>query len=202
MLWTSYRDDLCAVLRKIDPVQVLSLAGALFAAREDGHTVFICGNGGSAANASHLAQDLSKGTEAWKTGKPLRAISLCDNVAAITAWANDVNYGVVFAEQLGNLARAGDILIAISGSGNSENVLSAVWAANHTDLRTWGICGFDGGRLSELAHRHVHVPCNDMGMVEAAHSAVFHWLADELRQRFIDSGPRLSIVDDAILKGK
>ena len=185
MLWKTYRDSLCDVLRRINPVDILSLTGALFAAREDGHTVFTCGNGGSAANASHLAQDLSKGTQAWTTGKPMRAISLCDNVGAITAYANDAAYEIVFAWQLANLARAGDVLIAISGSGSSSNVLSAVKRANAHDLRTWGITGFDGGRLIELAHRHIHVPCDDMGMVEAAHAAVFHWLVDELRQRFM-----------------
>lgn len=195
MYWEAYRNDLYAALRAIDPVQIHALADCLYAARERGATVFTCGNGGSAAGASHLAQDLSKGTQAGFKGKPLMAISLCDNIGTITAWANDADYGVIFAEQLANLATAGDVLIAISGSGNSENVCHAVWMANHRDLRTWGITGFNGGRLSELAHRCIHVPCNDMGMVEAAHSTVFHWVVEELRERFAGDAGGLSIMD-------
>ena len=195
MLWTSYRDTLYDVLHKVNPVDLSALADALYAARERGATVFTCGNGGSAANASHLAQDLSKGTEACKHGKPLRAISLCDNVGAITAWANDTGYADIFCAQLHMLAQPQDILIAISGSGNSQNVYRAVRWAHTLDLRTWGIVGFGGGKLMRLAHRHVHVPCDDMGMVEAAHAAVFHWVVDELRGRFQDVKVGLSIMD-------
>jgi len=197
MLWKSYHDTFSDVLGQINPVQVYALCGCLYAAREQGATVFTCGNGGSAANASHLAQDLSKGTRAGFKGQPLRAISLCENVGAITAWANDVDYTAIFAEQLSRLATAGDVLIAISGSGKSENVLAAVWLANHRNLHTWGITGFDGGRLSELAHRCVHVPCDDMGMVEAAHSVVFHWVVNELRERFAGDRRRPSVMDGA-----
>lgn len=195
MHWDEYRLDVDKALRAVDPAFLYALAGSLFAAWEKGRTVFTCGNGGSASAASHLAQDLAKGTEAWRTDKPLRAIALTDNVGAITAWANDTSYDAVFAEQLANLAQAGDVLIAISGSGNSENVLQAVWWANRKGLRTWAVCGFDGGKLKGLAHRHVHVPCQDMGMVEAVHSVLFHWLVQHLRALFAGEQAGLSIID-------
>src|SRR5580698_25712 len=139
-------------LRKLDPGQVQALADAIFACYEERRLVFIIGNGGSGSNASHFCEDLGKGTlrrEDFDNDKKkrLRILSLTDNTPYILAWGNDEGFDRVFSEQLKNLARPGDLLIAISGSGNSPNVLRAVeWAEEH-GLTTFGCTGFDGGKL-------------------------------------------------------
>lgn len=196
MYWNQYLPATITALNAIDPARLRSLARCIYNAWEAGRTVLTCGNGGSASNASHLAQDLSKGTlvEGDWSGA-LRTICLCDNVSALTAWANDEGYEHVFSAQLHALGQPGDVLIAISGSGNSENVLKAVRLANKLEMHTWGICGFDGGGLLKLAHRAVHVPSEDMGIVEACHGVVFHWLVERLKAA---REGRLSIMDEWI----
>jgi len=181
MDWTNYLSRTFETLLAVPPAGLDALVATLHRAREGEHTVFTCGNGGSASAASHLAQDLSKGTLLPNCPR-MRVVCLCDSLPSITAWANDEGYEHVFAEQLKSLGRPGDVLIAISGSGNSKNVLHAVTAAHHLGLRTWGITGFDGGTLLTLAHRCIHVACDDMGMVEAAHGVIFHWLIGALRE--------------------
>ncbi len=172
------------------------LCDAIWQAYESGRFVFLCGNGGSAANASHFCEDLGKGilpADWLQRGecRRLKAISLTDNVPYILAWANDTGYERIFVEQLKNLASAGDLLIAISGSGNSENVVRAVRWANEHGLKTFAAVGYDGGRLKRLAHGCLHVPSQDMGMVEAVHSAVFHWVVDQLRARLLHARSQL-----------
>ncbi len=181
LLWTQYLQQITRAAQGIPDPQVHGLARALTIARDNHRTVYTCGNGGSAANASHLAQDLSKAAH-------VRSLCLNDSIPSLTAWANDNSYTQVFSQPLKALGRSGDLLIAISGSGNSENVLNAVRVAHELDMRTWGVTGFDGGELKERAHRSVHVPCNDMGQVEAVHAILFHWLIDAVREG-------LSIVD-------
>ncbi|HUE17200.1 MAG TPA: SIS domain-containing protein, partial [Planctomycetaceae bacterium] len=144
------------------------LAAEIHDAYEEGRFVFLCGNGGSGANCSHIAEDLAKSTleradYAEGTRKRLKVLSLTDNAPAILAWANDEGFESVFVEQLKNLASADDMLIALSGSGNSANVLRAVEWANKARLRTWGLTGFDGGKLRDEAQESVHVPLTDMG---------------------------------------
>ena len=181
MHWAEYANQIGKAMADLHSPSLYALVLNLQRARETGATVFTCGNGGSASNASHLAQDLSKGT--LVNGKPpLRTNCLCDNISAVTAWANDEGYDCIFSEQLYTLGRKGDILLAISGSGNSENVLNAVHAAHELEMRTWGITGFDGGKLLSLAHRCVRVPSDDMGRAEAVHSILFHWLVDALKE--------------------
>jgi len=182
MKWTHYREALYTALSATKGVY--ALVDSLLYAAHRGATIYTCGNGGSAANASHLAQDLSKGTRT-RNGPRMRTVCLCDNVSALTAWANDNGYETVFAQQLMTLGRQGDVLLAISGSGNSRNVLEAVAMGHAMEMQTWGICGFDGGKLRDIAHFAIHVPCDNMGLVEAAHGALFHWLVDLLRQRFV-----------------
>ena len=194
MHWNEYRIDTEHAVATVDPATLYALAGCIFAAWEKGRTVFTCGNGGSASTASHLAQDLAKGTLV-PGAKRLRAVCLCDSIPQLTAWANDTSYDRVFAAQLATLGRPGDILIAISGSGNSENVLQAVKTAHILAMRTWGIVGFDGGKLAHVAHRHVHVASNNMGMVEAVHGVVFHWLIGHLYGLFARADSGLSIMD-------
>jgi len=160
------------------------LIESLWDAFERDASIFLAGNGGSAAAASHFAQDLAKGTLAdLRMTRRFRVISLADNVGFITALANDEGYASVFEQQLRNLGRRGDLLVAISGSGHSENVLRAVHTAHSLGMRTVGVTGFDGGKLRELADVSVHVPVEDMGMAEALHGVIFHLALCQLRER-------------------
>src|SRR6266481_8865417 len=175
-------------LQKVEPAQVHALADAIHACYEQSRFVFLCGNGGSGSNASHFCEDLGKGTlrreDYDNDAKPrLRVLSLTDNTPYILAWGNDEGFERVFVEQLKNLANLGDLLIAISGSGNSANVLRAIeWANNH-GMKTFGCTGFSGGKLKELAQQNLHVPLDDMGIVESIHLTAFHWVVDDLHRR-------------------
>src|SRR5205814_7764198 len=124
--------------------------------------IFVIGNGGSGSNASHFCEDVGKCTipiaDYDRDIPRIRILSLTDNTPYILAWANDAGFERIFAEQLKNLASPGDLLIAISGSGNSPNILRAVEWANKNDLKTFGCTGFEGGKLRQLAHRGLHVP--------------------------------------------
>jgi D-sedoheptulose 7-phosphate isomerase len=122
-----------------------------------------------------------------KGQRRLRVLSLTDNTPWVTAVANDISYEAVFAEQLRNLASPGDLLLAISGSGNSPNILRAVEWANANRVETVGITGFDGGKLRGLARHSLHAPVDDMGVVESLHLVVFHWLVDDLNRRFAEA---------------
>src|SRR5262249_33649482 len=148
-----YLDRVCAEIRRLDPDEVRTIGDLIEDAYHAGRFVFIIGNGGSAANASHLCEDLAKCTlRDFEAQKRLKVLSLTDNTAGIMAWANDEGYDRVFVEQLKNLASPGDLLLAISGSGNSPNVLKAVDWANRHGLTTVGLTGFAGGQLQGLAH--------------------------------------------------
>jgi len=180
-------------LLRIDSAEVKVLADVVFERYEKGRTVFLCGNGGSGSNASHFCEDLGKGTlrrEDFDNDrkKRLRVLSLTDNTPYILAWGNDEGFERVFVEQLKNLARDGDLLVAISGSGNSPNVLRAVDWANRHGLKTFGCTGFNGGKLRTLAQQGLHVPLDDMGIVESIHLTAFHWVVDDLHRRIANEG--------------
>src|SRR5205085_1602220 len=162
-----YLDRVCREIQRLDVGQLERLSDLIEAAYHDGRFVFICGNGGSGANASHLSEDLAKCTlRDFENQKRLKVLSLTDNTAGIMAWANDEGYDRIFVEQLKNLASPGDLLLAISGSGNSPNILKAVDWANRNGLTTVGLTGFGGGQLKERAQHSLHVAIDDMGMVE------------------------------------
>jgi D-sedoheptulose 7-phosphate isomerase len=175
-------------LLRINPAELKALADAVFDCYERRGFVFLCGNGGSGSNASHFCEDLGKGTlrrEDFTNDrkKRLRVLSLTDNTPYILAWGNDEGFDRVFVEQLKNLASPGDLLIAISGSGNSPNVLRAIEWANRNGLKTFGCTGFAGGKLRALAQQGLHVPLEDMGLVESIHLTAFHWVVDNLHAR-------------------
>jgi D-sedoheptulose 7-phosphate isomerase len=176
-------------MTRIDPAEVQALADVMYAAYEAGRFVFVIGNGGSGSNASHFCEDVGKGTlklpdDLKHDGKKrFRILSLTDNTPYILAWGNDEGFDRVFVEQLRNLASPGDVLVAISGSGNSPNILTAVEWANRNGLTTVGCTGFTGGKLRGLAHKELHVPLDDMGVVETVHLAAFHWVVDDLHRR-------------------
>jgi D-sedoheptulose 7-phosphate isomerase len=163
-----------------------TIAQAIWETYERDSTILICGNGGSAANASHFACDLTKSTIIGDSRR-VRALALTDNGPLMTAWSNDQSYADVFVEQLIGLYRPGDLLFAISGSGNSPNVLRAVEWANQCGAPTVGLTGFDGGKLAELARYSLRADNHVMPQVEDVHMAVCHGLAVAIRMRLAES---------------
>jgi D-sedoheptulose 7-phosphate isomerase len=161
---------------------ITSVAEQLFECYRRGNTVFVLGNGGSAATASHFACDLAKGTQAPAL-PAFRVISLNDNIPLLTAWANDTHYERIFAEQLATLVRADDILVAISASGNSPNVLAAARVARASGAITIALTGKTGGRLARLADLTIRVPAQPIEQVEDAHLAIAHSVCVVLRER-------------------
>jgi D-sedoheptulose 7-phosphate isomerase len=169
----SYVEQLASAFSQAQDGVCNQLAGSLDAARERKANVFLCGNGGSAANANHWANDLIYG--AGKTGRGgVRAHSLAANTSVIMCLANDTGYDNVFSGQLGVLASLGDILIALSGSGNSPNILRALEEAKRLGMETWAIVGYDGGKALQLAKNAIHFPVNDMQVAEDLQMVVCH----------------------------
>ena len=185
------RDYLCRLeteLRRIDPREVECWSELLFDAWRGGNYVFIFGNGGSATTASHLAEDLAKNCLRPcdlhdETRRRLKVMSLTDNVGWLTAIGNDLGYDQVFVQQLMQYGQPGDLAIAISGSGNSPNVLAAVGWANRHGLVSFGLTGFDGGKLKAAQQAGIHVALDDMAMVESVHLCLAHWVIDDLHAR-------------------
>ena len=179
----AYLERVSELLKEL-PAQCDHFIETLYKGFEAGRTIFLCGNGGSAANASHFGQDLAKGTlSSMSATRRFRVIPLTDNIGFITALANDQGYDSIFEQQLRNLAAPGDLLVAISGSGNSPNVLRAVEYARSIGMKTIGVTGYDGGKLRKLADESVHIAIEDMGMTEALHGVVFHAAMCFLRER-------------------
>ena len=179
-----YAAYLSSLLAELDVVRLEELAQVLETARAEDHTVFLIGNGGSAATASHWASDLMLGTAA--TGRKLRALSLADSMPALTALANDRDYADVFLGQLEGLFRRGDVLIAVSASGNSPNVVRAVEWVNREGGITVGVLGFDGGRLKSLCRIPIVIatPAGEYGPVEDIHMVIDHLVTAWLKRRF------------------
>ena len=177
---SEYRNDVIEILRKLDLQAATAAAGTLRSARERGATVFVAGNGGSATTASHMVTDLMFGRGLPEPG--LRVVGLADNQAVITATANDVAYEEVFARQIRRLASPGDVLVLISASGNSPNVVAAAKAARELEVCVIGLTGFDGGALAGLSDVSIHVasPAGAYGPVEDAHLIINHMLVAAL----------------------
>lgn len=176
------------VLEKTDLEAVSALVEKLYEAYQDGTRVFICGNGGSAATASHFSEDLAKSTIKDQTvQKRLRVNSLTDSVPFISALGNDWGYDTVFREQLVTSAEEGDILISISGSGNSPNVINAVQWAMDNGLFTVGFSGFNGGKLKSMVDLSVHSPVLDMEVAENTHMVVVHLVVSGLRTKISEA---------------
>jgi len=157
------------------------LASILIKARENKNTTFIMGNGGSASTASHFVSDLSKGTIV--EGFPrFKAVALTDSVPNMLAWANDIGYEEIFVEQLKYLMEPGDVVIGISASGNSANVIKAIEYANRNGGLTIGLSGCDGGKLLKYAQENIHVPSSHMQRVEDIHLLIGHLLTSLIRE--------------------
>lgn len=176
-----YLTQLQQVLGRLPLDSVQRVVEALLEGHQNGAKVFIMGNGGSAATASHFACDLAKGTVT--SGVPrFRVIALTDNIPLMTAWSNDMSYGDVFVEQLHGLLDQGDVVVAISGSGNSENVVRAVRMAKWRGAKTISLTGCGGGKLAPLSDISVIVPSSCMEQIEDVHLILEHSICKTLRQ--------------------
>lgn len=171
---TAYIDYLKSVLDRVNALEVGRFVNTLLDARERGATIFFIGNGGSAATASHFANDLSIGTNEYE--RPFRAISLTDNVPVISAIGNDFGYEEIFVRQLRVLGRKGDVLVAISASGNSPNLLKAMAYSKETGIKTVAVTAFDGGKMRPEADEGVHIPTGpkEYGPAEDVHMVLDH----------------------------
>ena len=176
----SYIDYLSSVLSNISLTDIEKFVEVLLEARERESSIFFIGNGGSAATASHFANDIAIGTRTYE--KPFRAISLCDNQAVITAIANDDGYEKIFTQQLQVLLKKQDVVVAISASGNSPNLLDAIDTAKKMNTITVGISAFDGGKMKEMVDVSLHVPTEkgEYGPAEDAHMVLDHLVSSYL----------------------
>lgn len=189
----SYLDRLNREVARLDQAAIERMSARLYEAWTNDQFVYIFGNGGSGTTASHMAEDLGKSTiptaDLLSDGpKRLKVLSLTDNAGWLMAVGNDLSYEQIFVQQLMNYGRAGDLVIAISGSGNSPNVLRAVEWANRHGLVTFGLTGYGGGKLKEIQQDGIHVALDDMGMVESIHLCLFHWVLNDLYARINREG--------------
>lgn len=171
-----YKAALLEALDSIDTSRVEQAIEWFREARDSAHQIFVCGNGGSASTASHFTCDMVKGAS-YNRDQRFRILSLSDSLPTLTAYSNDVSYEHIFVEQLKNFARPGDLVMCISGSGNSPNVVRAMEYANSIGCRTIALTGRDGGKLGPLAQLNIQVAVPHMGRIEDAHMVVCHMIA-------------------------
>jgi len=177
---SAYLKYLSKVLSEISVKEISEFIKVLTDARDRNATIYFIGNGGSAATASHFANDIAIGTRSWD--KPFRVISLCDNQAVITAIGNDNGFDKIFSEQLSVLLKKGDVVVCISASGNSQNLIEAVETAKNIGALTIGLTSFDGGKLRKIVDVGVHVPTDkgEYGPAEDAHMVLDHLVGSYL----------------------
>ena len=181
-----YLNGLKVVLDRLPLQPIDDLVRTIEQARDERRQIFVIGNGGSAATASHMMNDLCKGTLGHKGDAPwprLRVVALTDNVSLMTAWANDTDYNHIFSEPLKNLAQRGDVLVAISASGNSPNIIAAVEAARQIGVTVLALTGFGGGKLAKMADVSLVVPSDGYGPVEDVHMILDHIITSYLYEK-------------------
>ena len=170
-----YKAELFKAIETVDLEKVGKAIEVLSRARDEGRQIFVCGNGGSASNASHFVCDMVKGASFNRPSR-FRIMALTDSLPTITAYSNDVSYESIFVEQLKNFARAGDVVMAFSGSGNSPNVLRAIEYANSIGCRTIAFSGRNGGQLGPMAELNIQVSHPHMGRIEDVHMMAMHMI--------------------------
>lgn len=177
---TRYRNRLEQAIERIDESEIDQFALELLGARQRGSTIFLAGNGGSASTVNHYAIDWALGTEV--DNPPFRVLSLSESVASLSATGNDKTFDLVFARPLRRLGEEGDVLVVVSASGNSPNLLAAVSVAQEKGVRVVAVTGFDGGKLKSLADVSVHIPTalGDYGVAEDLHLSVGHIIKEML----------------------
>ena len=183
-----YVERMHAEIDRVDRSEIVLMADLIYEAWQNDQFVYICGNGGSGTTATHMSEDLGKSSLRQcdlkhESKKRLNVMSLTDNLGWILAVGNDCGYDQIFVQQLMNYGSKGDLAVAISGSGNSPNVLAAVDWANRHGLHTFGMTGYGGGKLKQMQQSGLHVPLHDMGMVESIHLCVFHWVLNDVHAR-------------------
>lgn len=198
--FTNYFSRLSETLKKLDIQVIEQFVDALLQARDTENTVFIFGNGGSAATASHITGDFLKGIS-FELDKRFRVMCLSDNTAGITAISNDLGYEDIFVEQLKVFLKKNDLVIGISGSGNSTNVVKAMEYAGKQGAKTVAMCGFTGGRIKELADLVIHVPISDMEITEDIHTIIFHAIKQVLIKKLKGDNFSMGNIYDARVKG-
>src|SRR5437588_7583137 len=181
----AYLDSVSRLIAELPAEPMVRIVDRLMEAYDSGRRLLLLGNGGSAATASHLVADFQKCIYLGG-GKTFQALAITDSVPLITAWANDTSYENVFAEQVRTWARPGDLVIAISGSGNSPNVLRAVEVARACGAYTIGLAGFEGGKLKPLVDECVVVPSDNMQQIEDVHMVIGHILFRRMMERIAD----------------
>ena len=177
-----YTQSLVSSIEELDIEQVSSFSEVIHSKRITGHKVFIAGNGGSASTASHFATDIGIG--GLNRTKPVKAVSLCDNSAVITAIANDNGYDSIFSDQLVTLSNPGDLLVVITASGNSMNLIRAIEACKSLGVEVFSLTGFDGGKVKEFTtgnNIHIQTPVGSYGIVEDVHLSICHMITECLR---------------------
>jgi len=176
----SYFSYLKEIIDKVDLSEIKIFVELLLSARKSGATIFFIGNGGSAATASHFANDLAFGTHEHE--KPFKAISITDNVSVLTALGNDYGYGEIFVRQLKVYAEKGDVVVGISASGNSKNLINAFNYAKSSGIKTMALTAFDGGQMKVIADNCIHIPTEDKeyGPAEDVHMILDHLISSYL----------------------
>jgi len=182
--FSNYRVGLLKAFDGLDLNEISKLALQLRETRKTGASIYVFGNGGSSSAATHLAADLGK-IRFEDPSSYFRITSLSDNSALITATANDVGYTQVFAHQITRFVKPGDLVIAISSSGNSENIVEGLLAANTNDAETWSILGFTGGKAAKIADNQIYIPTNvgDYGFMEDVSSVIIHLLVTYIHEK-------------------
>jgi D-sedoheptulose 7-phosphate isomerase len=183
----AYQEQISTAWKSLDFDAINQSIELLGSAIQDGKTVFSCGNGGSAAISNHLLCDFQKGIQTDTDLKP-KVVSLSSNIEIITAVANDISYDDVFVYQLRTMAEPGDVLLTISSSGNSENIVRAIEWARENGVGTLALTGFDGGRSANAAEVDIHVSADNYGVIEDVHQSLMHIFAQHLRQSHMDAG--------------
>lgn len=180
---------------KMDHSAIEAAANAFYNTYQTGGNIYTMGNGGSGASASHAAGDFLKGAS-YGLDKRFRMICLNDNAAAMMAIANDIGYEDIFVEQLKNFIKPDDLVIGISGSGNSENVVRAISLAKEKGAKTMAMTGFGGGKIAEMADISVNAPVDDMEVTEDLHMVVFNIIKKEMQSRLMGDNPSMGKVYD------
>lgn len=181
-----YIQELEKILEKVEEEKINNLVKKILDVRDREGNIFIIGNGGSSANASHWACDLSKGTLTRhydSTQKRIRATSLSDNVATCTALANDLGYEEIFSQQLRNLIRPGDLLIAMTGSGNSKNIINAINVTRNSKAYVFSLVGECGGEVLHISEDAIVIPSKNYGIIEDLYSIIGHIVTESIRNK-------------------
>lgn len=188
-----YFEDLAALVPLLPYEAMDRIVELIVRACREERTVFAFGNGGSAASASHMICDMNKGIAQSADSVRVKALALTDNVPLLTAWANDLSYEHVFSEQLRNFVQPGDVALALSCTGNSRNVLSALKTAREMGATAAGLAGFEGGAMKALCHVCAVVPCENMQIIEDLHQAMLHSICRSVSESLQEPRPALRL---------